>query len=232
MWGTLKKIARVKCEGPWITSAGSNMRDPETHLVAQIWGTMKDIGWVKCEGHWNILAGTNVRDPETYCQAQWILCREVRKLKHIEWIDEKGRIFWMINWYDQNCAGSLTMVWGVAASCSLDLTVSPWGLLAPKVKVVPPVPWRKLLWGENWVFWGEMRHTGRSGEKTAPSFPTCTRGGNVYHVPKKWKWESSPWKRLNLLESDNVELALCTWGFNHHYRRVQNISFLLTFSEK
>ena len=168
------------------------MRDHETHWMGQMWRTMKHIGWVKCEGHWNILlGGSSVRDPETYCQAQWTLCREVRKLKHIEWIDEKGRIFWMINWYDQNCAGSLTMVWGVAASCSFDLTVSPWGLLAPKFV---PLPWRGLPWGENWVFWGEMRHTGRSGEKTAPPFPTCTRGGMSTMFQKSESGKAHPGK--------------------------------------
>ena len=66
--------------------------------------------------------------------------------------------------------------------CDLDLTVSPWRLLPPKVV---PVPWRGFPWGENWVFGGEMRHTGRPGEETAPSFPTCKRGGNVQQVLKK-----------------------------------------------
>ena len=65
----------------------------------------------------------------------------------------------------------IASTWGIVASCTLDLTVSPWGLLAPQHV---PLPWQGLPWGENWVFWGEMLHTGRSGEKTASSLPTCT----------------------------------------------------------
>ena len=119
---------------------------------------------------------------------------------------KRGKIFWIIHEYsyDWNGVGFLTMAWGVVGLCKLDLTVPPWGLLAPKVV---PLPWRDLLRGENW---GEMRHTGRPGEKTAPSFPTNSCRLSTMFQKRTKKWGSSPWKRLNLLDSDNVELALCT----------------------